>query len=50
MSVRFDQRLKRNVLDIEVEKQNYEDEMFLDQESIAKLLSTIGMDIHTYLE
>ena len=50
MNVRFDQRLKRNVLEIEVEKIDVRDEMFLSQEAIAKLLHTIGMDINTQVE
>ena len=45
MNVRFDQRLKRNVLDIEVEKIDVNDEMILDQNVVAKLLKSIGMDI-----
>ena len=50
MNVRFDQRLKRNVLDIDVEKENTDDEMFLDQDRIAKLCSNIGMKIDTDVE
>lgn len=50
MNVKYDQRLKRNVLEIEVEKENFEDEMFLDQDRIAKLLGTIGMNINTNVE
>ena len=50
MNVRFDQRLKRNVLDIEVEKEKTDDEMFLDQERIAKLCLNIGMKIETEVE
>ena len=45
MNVRFDQRLRRNVLDIEVEKIDVNDEMILDQNVVAKLLKNIGMDI-----
>ena len=44
MNVRFDQRLKRNVLDIEVEKKDIQDEMFLNQDVVAKLLQNLGMD------
>ena len=47
MNVRFDQRLKRNVLDIEVEKKDVKDEMFLEQDVVAKLLKNLGMDIDT---
>ena len=45
MNVKFDQRLKRNVLEIEIEKDNYDEEMFLDQETVARLLNRINMDI-----
>ena len=50
MNVRFDQRLKRNVLDIEVEKTEVRDELFLSQEVIAKLLKSIGMNIEDHVE
>ena len=45
MNVKYDQRLKRNVLEIEIEKDNYDEEMFLDQETVARLLNRINMDI-----
>ena len=44
MNVRYDQRLKRNVLDIEVEKKDARDEMFIDQGVVDKLLKNIGVD------
>ena len=47
MNVRFDQRLKRNVLEIEVEKDNEEEEMLLTEVTIAKLLNKIKLNIHT---
>ena len=50
MNIRFDQRLKRNVLDIEVEKTDVREEMFLDQNVVAKLLNNLGMDINTEVE
>ena len=50
MNVRFDQRLKRNVLDIDVEKKDVKDEMFLNQDVVAKLLKNIGMDIEGEVE
>ena len=50
MNIKFDHRLKRNVLEIEVEKTDREDEINLDQESIAKLLVTLGMDINLHVE
>ena len=50
MNVRFDQRLRRNVLDIEVEKTDVKDEMFLNQDVVAKLLKNIGMNIEGEVE
>ena len=50
MNVKFDQRLKRNVLEIEVEKIDVKDEMFLNQEVIANLLNNIGMNYNTEME
>ena len=50
MNVRFDQRLRRNVLDIEVEKKDVADEMFLNQDVVAKLLKNIGMNIESEVE
>ena len=50
MNVRYDQRLKRNVLDIEIEKNDVKDEMFLNQDVVAKLLQNIGMKIDTHVE
>ena len=50
MNVKFDQRLKRNVLEIEVEKLDGKDEIFLSQEVIANLLNNIGMNHSTEME
>ena len=50
MNVQYDQRLKRNVLDIEVEKKDVKDEMFLTQDVVAKLLKNLGIDIDTQTE
>ena len=50
MNVRYDQRLKRNVLDIEIEKTDVNEEMFLNQDKVAKLLQNIGMDIVNQVE
>ena len=50
MHIKYDQRLKRNVLEIEVEKADREDEMNLDQNCIAKLFGTMGLDLHTQVE
>ena len=50
MNVRFDQRLKRNVLEIEVEKDSEEEEMILNEVTIAKLLNKIKLNIHSHVE
>ena len=50
MNIRYDQKLKRNVLDIEVEKDNVEDEMILSEETVQKLLNKINMSIETHVE
>ena len=50
MNVRYDQKLKRNVLEIEVEKDSTEDEMILSDETIANLLRMIHMDIYIDVE
>ena len=46
MNIRYNQKLKRNVLEIEAEKYSIEDEFILSEETIAKLLRTIHMDIY----
>ena len=46
MNIRYNQKLKRNVLEIEVEKDSTEAEMILSEETIANLLRTIHMDIY----
>ena len=50
MKIRYDQKLNRNILEIEVEKETNEDEFILAEESIAKLLRTINMDIYIDVE
>ena len=50
LNVRFDQRLKRNVLEIEVEKDNEDDEMILAEDTIAKLLTNIKLNIYSHVE
>ena len=49
-NVNFDQRLKRNVLEITLEKRDKNSEMILDQVSVARLLKSIGMDVMTQME
>ena len=48
-NIRYDQRLKRNVLDVEIEKLDKENEMVLDQTCVARLLTSLGMTIKTQL-
>ena len=43
MNIRFDQRLNRNILEIEVGKENDEDEMILSEETIANLLHKLRL-------
>ena len=45
-NVRFDQRLKRNVLEITLEKTYVEAEIEVEQEAVAKVCKTLGIDIH----
>ena len=45
MNIRFNQKLKRNVLDIEVGKESDEDEMILNEDTIAKLLNKLRLNI-----
>ena len=49
-NIKFDHRLKRNVLEIEVEKSDKDDEINLGQDCVARLLRTIGMDIDLRVE
>ena len=49
MNIKFDHRLKRNVLEIDVEKADKDDEINLDQDCVARLLRTIGMDINLHV-
>ena len=48
-NVNFDQRLERNVLEIKLEKTEKEAEI-VDQECVARLLKSIGLDILTQVE
>ena len=46
-NIRYDQRLKRNVLDIEIEKLDRDNEIILDQACVARLMTSIGINIKT---
>ena len=50
LNVRFDQRLRRNVLEIEVEKDKEDDEIILTEDTIAKLLNKIKLNIYSHVE
>ena len=49
-NVRFDQRLKRNVLEITLEKTSIEADAEVSQEAIAKVFKTLGINIETEVE
>ena len=44
-NVRFDQRLKRNVLEITLAKSNAEADAEISVEAIAKVFNTLGINI-----
>ena len=50
MNIKYSQRLKRNILEIEVEKENEEDEMILSDETIATLLNKLRLNINSHVE
>ena len=49
-NIRYDQRLKRNVLDIEIKKLDNENDFDLSQSCVARLLTSIGMNISSELK
>ena len=49
-NVKYDQRLKRNVLEIEIEKLDKDNDMVLDQTCVARLLRSVGMNAQTQLK
>ena len=49
-NVNYDQRLKRNVLEIVLEKTEKDAEMIIDDNCVARLCRSIGMDIVTQVE
>ena len=46
-NIRYVQRLKRNVLDIEIEKLDKDNDIMLDQVYLARLMTSIGINIKT---
>ena len=49
-NVKFDQRLKRNILEIVIEKNDEETEMILDQHVVARLMDSIKMNTAEEME
>ena len=49
-NVNYDQRLKRNVLEIMLEKTEKDAEIFLDQHCVARVCKSIGMDVVSEVE
>ena len=49
-NIKYDQRLKRNVLEIAIEKSEKEAEIVLDPDTVARTLRSIGVDIDTQME
>ena len=50
MNIRYNQKLKRNVLEIEVEKDKVENEVILSEETMVKLLNKIHLNINSHVE
>ena len=46
-NVKYDERLKRNVLEIEIGKVEKEDDVVLDQQCVSRILTSIGINIKT---
>ena len=49
-NIKFDQRLKRNVLEITLEKTAKETEIVIDQECVARLCKSIGLNVDSQVE
>ena len=49
-NVRYDQRLKRNVLEITLEKTDTEADLDVNQEAIARVFQTLGIDIASQVQ
>ena len=49
-NVRYDQRLKRNILEITLEKTDTAVDIDIDQTAIARMFKTLGIDIETQVE
>ena len=49
-NVKYDQRLKRNVLEIVLEKTEKEADLAITPENVVKVFKTIGIDIEKHVE
>ena len=49
-NIRFDQRLKRNVLEITLERTHRDAEINIDQADVARVCQTLGIDIKAQVE
>ena len=49
-NVKYDQRLKRNILEINIEKKDEETELILDQNVIARLMNSLKMNVEKEME
>ena len=49
-NINFNQRLKRNILEITLERTNKDAEMKIDQEEISRVFKTLGIDIVSQVE
>ena len=48
-NVRFDQRLKRNVLEILLERSHKEAELNVGQEDLVRVFGTLGIEIESHV-
>ena len=49
-NINFNQRLKRNILEITLERTNKDAEIRIDQEEISRVFKTLGIDIVSQVE
>ena len=49
-NVKFDQRLKRSVLEISIEKTDSESTLEVDNNDVSRICQTLGMDITSQVE
>ena len=50
MNIKFEQKLKRNVLEIKNERNNAEDQMIMSEDIIANLLCKLNINIKLHVE